>query len=105
MSGGMADANFTRPARPSLIPGIYNYCDTRCPHCPFNRRCAVYLQQERMIAGRGWDDAVDEDEGDLRPQPPEVIEAIAQVEERVQTMTREEWERVDAARSKPGERR
>ena len=96
MSGGMADADFTRPARPSLIPGIYNYCDTRCPHCPFNRRCAVYLQQERMIAGRGWDDAVDEDEGDPRPQPPEVIEAIAQVEERVQTMTREEWEKVDA---------
>ncbi len=85
----------TRPARPSLIPGIYNYCDTRCPHCPFNRRCAVYLQQERMIAGRGWDDTLDEDEDDPRPQPPEVIEAIAQIEERVRTMTREEWERVD----------
>ncbi len=48
-----------------------------------------------MIAGRGWDDTLDEDEDDPRPQPPEVIEAIAQIDERVRTMTREEWERVD----------
>ena len=96
MSCGMADADSTRSARPSLIPGIYNFCDTRCPQCPFNRRCAVYLQQESMIAGRHWDDTLDETEGAPRPQPPEVIEAIAQIEDSVRTMPREEWEKVDA---------
>jgi hypothetical protein len=29
---------------PSLIPGIYNYCDRRCDRCPFTARCFSYRQ-------------------------------------------------------------
>jgi hypothetical protein len=95
MARGMADADSTRPARPSLIPGVYNYCDTRCPQCPFNRRCAVYLQQQRLIDGHEGDDTLDDDDGDPRPPPLEVVEAIARIEEHARTMTREEWTRID----------
>lgn len=95
MSSGMADADSTRPARPALIPGIYNYCDTRCAPCPFNRRCAVYLQQQRMIDGREWHETPESDNGDSRQQPLEVVEAIARIEETARTMTREEWTKAD----------
>lgn len=95
MSCGMADADSTRPARPSLIPGIYNYCDTRCPQCPFNLRCAVYLQQQRMIDRPEWNEALDGHDGAPRPQPLEVVEAVARIEENARTMTREEWAKID----------
>ena len=37
-----------------LIPGIYNYCDGRCPRCPFTERCLTYLDtQELKGAGDG----------------------------------------------------
>jgi hypothetical protein len=29
-------------ADPSLIPGIYNYCDQWCPYCPHTERCLAF---------------------------------------------------------------
>ena len=39
---------------PRLIPGIYNYCDSRCHRCPFDDRCLTYLENREMEA-RGGD--------------------------------------------------
>src|SRR6266852_2317237 len=47
---GMDPAEFdrliARAQNPRLIPGIYNYCDGRCPRCPFTDRCLVYLENQ-----------------------------------------------------------
>jgi hypothetical protein len=40
-----ADAN--------LIPGIYNYCDRRCPRCPFNERCLSFVDNRELEAEHG----------------------------------------------------
>ena len=37
------DRLVARASDPHLIPGIYNYCDGRCPRCPFTERCLTYL--------------------------------------------------------------
>src|ERR1700730_1240850 len=37
-------------ADPNLIPGIYNYCDGRCPRCPFNERCLSLLDARDLEA-------------------------------------------------------
>ena len=38
------DRLVARAADPNLIPGIYNYCDRRCPRCPFTERCLSFLE-------------------------------------------------------------
>ena len=40
-----------RARDPRLIPGVYNYCDGRCPRCPFTRRCLVYLDSQELTDG------------------------------------------------------
>jgi hypothetical protein len=42
-----------RAADPNLIPGIYNYCDGRCPRCPFNERCLSFLEDRDLEAQQG----------------------------------------------------
>jgi hypothetical protein len=42
-----------RAADPNLIPGIYNYCDGRCPRCPFNERCLSFLENRDLEAQQG----------------------------------------------------
>ena len=42
-----------RAADPNLIPGIYNYCDGRCPRCPFNERCLSFLETRDLEARQG----------------------------------------------------
>lgn len=42
-----------RAADPHLIPGIYNYCDGRCPRCPFNERCLSFLENRDLEAQQG----------------------------------------------------
>lgn len=37
------DRLIARAENPRLIPGIYNYCDGRCPRCAFTDRCLTYL--------------------------------------------------------------
>ena len=63
---GMDAAEFdrlvARARDPRLIAGIYNYCDGRCPRCPFTQRCLTFLDTEEMKAsgggGRSLADAV-----------------------------------------------
>jgi hypothetical protein len=55
------DRLVARARDPRLIPGIYNYCDGRCPRCPFTHRCLTYLDAEeaqRSGGGRSPEDAV-----------------------------------------------
>ena len=34
---------------PDFIPGIYNYCDRWCEHCPFTLRCMVYAMEKETF--------------------------------------------------------
>ena len=40
------DRLIARARNPRLIPAIYNYCDGRCPRCPFTERCLAFLEQD-----------------------------------------------------------
>jgi hypothetical protein len=42
------DRLVARAADPRLIPGIYNYCDGRCPRCPFTERCLTFLDTREL---------------------------------------------------------
>ena len=42
------DRLVARAADPRLIPGIYNYCDGRCPRCPFTERCLTFLDNREL---------------------------------------------------------
>ncbi|MGH9142273.1 MAG: hypothetical protein ACRD2I_14165, partial [Vicinamibacterales bacterium] len=45
-----------RARDPRLIPGVYNYCDGRCPRCPFTQRCLTYLDWHELKAAGGSED-------------------------------------------------
>ena len=47
------DRLVARARDPKLIPGIYNYCDGRCPRCAFTRRCLTYLDAQELKASGG----------------------------------------------------
>jgi hypothetical protein len=51
------DRLVARARNPRLIPGIYNYCDGRCPRCPATDRCLTYLDNEETAAAGGDRDA------------------------------------------------
>jgi hypothetical protein len=42
------DRLVARAADPRLIPGIYNYCDSRCTRCPFTERCLTFLDNREL---------------------------------------------------------
>jgi hypothetical protein len=42
------DRLVARAADPRLIPGIYNYCDGRCPRCAFTERCLTFLDNREL---------------------------------------------------------
>jgi hypothetical protein len=94
MSRGMADADSPRSPRPPLIPGIYNFCDTRCPRCPFNARCLVYLQQQRLDSVDPIGDVLRE-YGPAPEPPPEFLEFVSRADEAVRNMTAEESEAIE----------
>ena len=48
MDAAEFDRLVTRAKDPRLIPGIYNYCDSRCPRCPFTQRCLTYLDTQEL---------------------------------------------------------
>jgi hypothetical protein len=62
MDAAEFDRLVSRARDPRLIPGIYNYCDGRCPRCPFTRRCLTFLDAEERKASsegsRPWPDVV-----------------------------------------------
>ena len=41
-------------ADPRFIPGVYNYCDLWCAHCPLTSRCLLFAA-ERLIPGHEQD--------------------------------------------------
>ena len=47
------DRLVTRAQDPRLILGIYNYCDGRCPRCPFTTRCLTFLDNQELQAAGG----------------------------------------------------
>ena len=48
MDASEFDRLVARARDPQLIPGIYNYCDRRCPRCPFTQRCLTFLDSEDL---------------------------------------------------------
>lgn len=48
MDAAEFDRLVARARDPRLIPGIYNYCDGRCPRCPFTQQCLTYLDTEEL---------------------------------------------------------
>ena len=48
MDAAEFDRLVARARDPKLIPGIYNYCDGRCPRCPFTERCLTYLDTQEL---------------------------------------------------------
>ena len=82
-----------RDGEPRLIPGIYNYCDSRCARCRFSARCLPYLFETRLDrAGPDADEeAIFEEIAGPRPEPPpEWEELIAEANARASSMTPEE---------------
>lgn len=43
------EAYLNRAQNPNNIPGIYNYCDRWCEHCPFTQRCLNYEESEERF--------------------------------------------------------
>jgi len=50
MDAAEFDRLVARARDPRLIPGIYNYCDGRCPRCPFTKQCLTFLDTEELKA-------------------------------------------------------
>jgi hypothetical protein len=48
MDASEFDRLVARARDPHLIPGIYNYCDGRCPKCSFTQRCLTYLDSDEL---------------------------------------------------------
>lgn len=38
-----------KPKNNKFIPGIYNYCDRWCEHCPLSQRCLLYARDQKRI--------------------------------------------------------
>ncbi|HJZ72431.1 MAG TPA: hypothetical protein VKE51_11880 [Vicinamibacterales bacterium] len=55
------DRMIARARDPRLIPGIYNYCDGRCPRCAFTERCLVFLENVGDSAEHRAEDATADD--------------------------------------------
>jgi hypothetical protein len=53
------DRLIARVRDPRLVPGIYNYCDGRCPRCPFTERCLVFLDHADANGGRDESTPID----------------------------------------------
>lgn len=50
MDAAEFDRLVARARDPRLIPGVYNYCDGRCPRCAFTQRCLTYLDAQELNA-------------------------------------------------------
>jgi hypothetical protein len=55
MDASEFDRLVARARDPRLIPGIYNYCDGRCPRCSFTQRCLTYLDSHERQEEPGSD--------------------------------------------------
>ena len=78
---GMDAAEFdrlvARARDPRLIAGIYNYCDGRCPRCPFTQRCLTFLDTEEMKASGGGSRSLADAVGDSLQRTLELLAEAA----------------------------
>jgi hypothetical protein len=74
------DRLITRARDPRLIPGIYNYCDGRCPRCAFTQRCLTFLDNQEMRAESGGDRSAADLLGDSLQRTLEMLAEAAQRE-------------------------
>jgi len=79
MDAAEFDRLVARARDPRLIPGIYNYCDGRCPRCPFTQRCLTYLDSEELKA-RGGDRSLADTIGDSLQRTLEMLAEAARRE-------------------------
>jgi hypothetical protein len=79
MDAAEFDRLVARARDPRLIPGIYNYCDGRCPRCPFTQRCLTYLDSEELKA-RGDDRSLADTIGDSLQRTLEMLAEAARRE-------------------------
>ena len=81
---GMDAAEFdrlvARARNPRLIPGIYNYCDGRCPRCPFTQRCLTYLDNEELKDSSGDDRSLADTVGESLQRTLEMLAEVARRE-------------------------
>ena len=81
---GMDAAEFdrlvARARNPRLIPSIYNYCDGRCPRCPFTQRCLTYLDTQELKASGGDDRSLADTVGDSLQRTLEMLAEVARRE-------------------------
>ncbi|HUL75577.1 MAG TPA: hypothetical protein VLT86_20860 [Vicinamibacterales bacterium] len=86
------------PGLPPLVPGIYNYCDSRCAKCRFSQRCLSHLARERFEADDSERDVIGEilreREGEPREPPEEFLQMISEANAFVEAMTPEEAEEI-----------
>lgn len=47
------EAFVARAQDPTLIPGIYHYCDRRCERCPFTSRCFSFREDQEQLCAHG----------------------------------------------------
>jgi hypothetical protein len=64
MDAAEFDRLVERARDPRLIPGIYNYCDGRCPRCRFTQRCLTFLDSQELKAEGGEERPIAETIGD-----------------------------------------
>jgi len=74
------DRLITRARDPRLIPGIYNYCDGRCPRCAFTQRCLTFLDNEEVRAASNGDRSVADMVGDSLQRTLEMLAEAARRE-------------------------
>jgi hypothetical protein len=77
MDAAEFDRLVARARDPRLIPGIYNYCDGRCPRCPFTQRCLTYLDTQELAAAGGDDRPLAEVVGDSLQRTLEMLAEAA----------------------------
>lgn len=80
MDAAEFDRLVTRARDPRLIPGIYNYCDGRCPRCPFTERCLMYLDNQELQTTGGDDRSMADTVGDSLQRTLEMLAEVARRE-------------------------
>src|SRR3954454_13642975 len=77
MDSAEFDRLVARARDPLLIPGIYNYCDGRCPRCPFTQRCLTFLDTQELKETAGEDRSLAETVGDSLQRTLEMLAEAA----------------------------
>jgi hypothetical protein len=77
MDAAEFDRLVARARDPRLVPGIYNYCDGRCPRCPFTQRCLTYLDSQELKDAGGDEKSLADTVGDSLQRTLEMLAEAA----------------------------